>query len=180
MRKTLLVIAAFLASVIAFDLAAAQPAYALCASNLAPTPRVNLSHACVAYTQARNTIVGVAVVDIAGVLIHMHLMQGGSATFSDTAILKAKTAAHWQRKTSELEDDVNSKRNGASAWIGDFPRSGGVPIVIEGEVAGAIGVGGGAAEAGARPQSTPSSASRRRQLSAKPPQFHAENPPSYG
>ena len=40
---------------------------------------------------------------------------------------------------------MNSKRNGASAWIGDFPRAGGVPIVIDGQVAGAIGVGGGGA-----------------------------------
>ena len=142
MRKTLLVIAAFLASVIAFDSAAAQPAYVVRKQVSADTAR-KLVDACVAYSRQRNTIVGVAVVDIAGVLIDMHLMQGGSATFSDTAILKAKTAAHWQRKTSELEDDVNSKRNGASVWIGDFPRAGGVPIVIEGEVAGAIGVGGG-------------------------------------
>jgi uncharacterized protein GlcG (DUF336 family) len=103
-----------------------------------------LVDACLAYAQARNQIVGVAVVDIAGVLIDMHSM-GGQATYSDTAILKAKTAAHWQRKTSELEEDVNSKRNGASVWIGDFPRAGGVPIVIDGEVAGAIGVGGGGA-----------------------------------
>jgi glc operon protein GlcG len=69
--------------------------------------------------------------------------MGGQATFAETAILKAKTAAHWQRSTSALEDDVNSKRNGASVWIGDFPRSGGVPIMVDGKVAGAMGVGGG-------------------------------------
>jgi len=143
MRKTLLGIAALLASAVALD-AAAQPAFVSRKQVSADAAR-KLVDACIAYARSRNSIVGVAVVDIAGVLIDMHLMQGGSATFSDTAILKAKTAAHWQRKTSELEDDVNSKRNGASVWIGDFPRAGGVPIVIEGEVAGAIGVGGGGA-----------------------------------
>ena len=132
-----------LISAVAFE-SAAQPAFVERKQVSAAAAR-KLVDACVAYSQARNSIVGVAVVDIAGVLIDMHLMQGGSATYSDTAILKAKTAAHWQRKTSELEDDVNSKRNGASVWIGDFPRSGGVPIVIEGQVAGAIGVGGGGA-----------------------------------
>jgi len=141
MRKTLLGIAALLASVVVFE-ASAQPAYIERKQVSAAAAR-KLVDACIAYAQAHNTIVGVAVVDIAGTLIDMHLMQGSSNTFSDTAILKAKTAAHWQRKTSELEDDVNSKRNGASVWIGDFPRAGGVPIVIEGEVAGAIGVGGG-------------------------------------
>ena len=143
MRKAVLGLATVLISVVAFE-SAAQPVFVERKQVSAAAAR-KLVDACVAYSQARNSIVGVAVVDIAGVLIDMHLMQGGSATYSDTAILKAKTAAHWQRKTSELEDDVNSKRNGASVWIGDFPRSGGVPIVIEGQVAGAIGVGGGGA-----------------------------------
>jgi len=142
MRKTLLATLALLVSAIALD-ASAQPAFVL-RKQVSPDTARKLVDACLSYAQARNQIVGVAVVDIAGVLIDMHLM-GGQATYSDTAILKAKTAAHWQRKTSELEEDVNSKRNGASAWIGDFPRSGGVPIVIDGEVAGAIGVGGGGA-----------------------------------
>jgi glc operon protein GlcG len=142
MRKTLLATLALLVSAIALD-ASAQPAFVL-RKQVSPDTARKLVDACLSYAQVRNQIVGVAVVDIAGVLIGMHSM-GGQATYSDTAILKAKTAAHWQRKTSELEEDVNSKRNGASAWIGDFPRSGGVPIVIDGEVAGAIGVGGGGA-----------------------------------
>ena len=142
MRTTLLATAALLAFTIALD-ASAQPAFVMRKQVSADTAR-KLVDACLAYAQARNQIVGVAVVDIAGVLMDMHSM-GGQATYSDTAILKAKTAAHWQRKTSELEEDVNSKRNGASVWIGDFPRAGGVPIVIDGQVAGAIGVGGGGA-----------------------------------
>ena len=142
MRKTLLATAALLAFTIALD-ASAQPAFVMRKQVSADTAR-KLVDACLAYAQARNQIVGVAVVDIAGVLMDMHSM-GGQATYSETAILKAKTAAHWQRKTSELEEDVNSKRNGASVWIGDFPRAGGVPIVIDGQVAGAIGVGGGGA-----------------------------------
>jgi glc operon protein GlcG len=142
MRRTLIATAALLASAIALD-ASAQPAYVMRKQVSADTAR-KLVDACLAYAKERNQIVGVAVVDIAGVLMDMHAM-GGQATYSETAILKAKTAAHWQRKTSELEEDVNSKRNGASAWIGDFPRAGGVPIVIDGEAAGAIGVGGGGA-----------------------------------
>jgi glc operon protein GlcG len=141
MRPSVLGLAAVLVSALALE-AVSQPVYVERKQVSAATAR-KLVDACLAYAEARNIIVGVAVVDIAGSLIDMHLMQGGKATYSDTAILKAKTAAHWQRKTSELEGDVNSKRNGASVWIGDFPRAGGVPIVIEGEVAGAIGVGGG-------------------------------------
>jgi glc operon protein GlcG len=99
--------------------------------------------ACVAYAERNKLLVGAAVVGIDGVLIDFHLMQGATATNSETAILKAKTAAHWQRPTRELEEWVKTGSNGAPAWIGDFPRAGGVPIVIDGMVAGAIGVGGG-------------------------------------
>ena len=100
--------------------------------------------ACLAFAQQNNIRVGVAVVDIAGVLIDFHAMQGGGATMAETAILKAKTAAHWQRSTGALEEDVRTQRNGASVWIGDFPRVGGLPIIIDGQVAGAIGIGGAA------------------------------------
>ena len=35
-----------------------------------------------------------------------------------------------------------TQRNEASLWIKDFPKAGALPIVIAGQFAGAIGVGG--------------------------------------
>ena len=98
--------------------------------------------ACLAFAEKNNILVGVAVVDIAGVLMDFHAMQGSGPTTAETAILKAKTAAHWQRSTKTLEADVTTLRNQASVWIKDFPKAGALPIVIDGQVAGAIGVGG--------------------------------------
>jgi len=139
-RKTVVVIAALVTS--AFTAAAvAQPAF-IERKQVSPATARKLVDACIARAEQQKQIVGCAVVDIAGVLVDFHAM-GGQATFAETAILKAKTAAHWQRATSALEADVNSQKNGASVWIGDFPRSGGVPIMIDGQVAGAMGVGGG-------------------------------------
>ena len=139
MRKIVLIAAlltcAFTANAIA------QPAF-IERKQVSPATAQKLVDACIARAEQQKQIVGCAVVDIAGVLVDFHSL-GGQATYSETAILKAKTAAHWQRATSELEADVNSQKNGASVWIGDFPRAGGVPIVIDGQVAGAIGVGGG-------------------------------------
>jgi glc operon protein GlcG len=100
--------------------------------------------ACLAYAEKNNILVGVAVVGIDGVLLDFHAMQGGGPTLSETAILKAKTAMHWQRPTKNLEEDVTSLRNQASVWINDFPKAGALPILIDGQVAGAIGVGGAA------------------------------------
>jgi uncharacterized protein GlcG (DUF336 family) len=102
-----------------------------------------LVEACVAWAERNKVLVGAAVVGIDGVLIDFHLMQGATATNSETAILKAKTAAHWRRPTRELEEWVKTQSNKAPEWIGDFPRAGGVPIEIDGTVAGAIGIGGG-------------------------------------
>jgi glc operon protein GlcG len=99
---------------------------------------------CIAFAEKNKMLVGVAVVGVDGTLLDFHAMQGGGPTLSETAILKAKTAAHWQRPTKSLEEDVRSGNNGASVWIGDFPRVGGIPIIIDGQVAGAIGIGGGA------------------------------------
>lgn len=143
MRKTILVIAALFAS--AFTVAASAQSAFIDRKQVSPVTARKLVDTCIARAEQQKQIVGCAVVDISGVLIDFHAM-GGQATFAETAILKAKTAAHWQRATSALEDDVNSKRNGASVWIGDFPRSGGVPIMVDGQVAGAIGVGGGNSE----------------------------------
>ena len=140
-RKTTIVVAAFLTA--SFSVAAS--AQFIARKEISPATARKLVDACIARAEQQKEIVGCAVVDISGVLIDFHTM-GGQATFAETAILKAKTAAHWQRATSALEDDVNSKRNGASVWIGDFPRAGGVPIMIDGQVAGAIGVGGGSEE----------------------------------
>lgn len=140
MLKSVFVIAVLVASAINAA-ASAQPTF-IERKQVSPATARKLVDACIARAEQQKLIVGCAVVDIAGVLVDFHAM-GGQATYSETAILKAKTAAHWQRATSDLEGDVNSQRNGASVWIGDFPRSGGVPIVIEGQVAGAIGVGGG-------------------------------------
>jgi glc operon protein GlcG len=143
MRQTVPVVAALFAC--GFTLAAsAQPAF-IERKQVSPATARKLVDACIARAEQQKEIVGCAVVDISGVLVDFHAM-GGQATFAETAILKAKTAAHWQRATSALEADVNSQRNGASVWIGDFPRAGGVPIMVEGQIAGAIGVGGGSEE----------------------------------
>jgi len=41
-----------------------------------------------------------------------------------------------------LEDSVKSGGNQASLWVNDFPQGGGLPIIVDGQLAGAVGVGG--------------------------------------
>jgi glc operon protein GlcG len=140
LRKTFFAIATLLASAVAFE-ATAQTVYVE-RKQISSAAARRMVDACLAFAEKNNILVGVAVVGIDGVLLDFHAMQGGGATLSETAILKAKTAAHWQRSTKSLEEDVLSQRNVASVWINDFPKAGALPIVIDGQVAGAIGIGG--------------------------------------
>ncbi|HEY5616504.1 MAG TPA: heme-binding protein [Vicinamibacterales bacterium] len=140
--RTMLV-AALALVVSAFSLDASAQAISVNRVEISSNAARRMVEACVAFAERNKVLVGAAVVGIDGVLIDFHLMQGATATNSETAILKAKTAAHWRRPTRELEEWVQTGSNGAPAWIGDFPRAGGVPIVIDGVVAGAIGIGGG-------------------------------------
>ena len=103
---------------------------------------------CLAMAAGDTTPIAVAVVDPFGVLIDFHSMQGASETSGTTAILKAKTAARWRRTTANVNQMVTSGANQAPLWIGDFPQPGAVPIVIDGVVAGAVGVGGLGADPG--------------------------------
>lgn len=102
-----------------------------------------LVDACLAYAKTNNIRVGVAVVDPYGNLLDYHTMEGTNVIAGESAVLKAKTAVRWWRSTEELNQRVKNWENVAPVWAGDFPQQGGVPIFINGEIVGAMGVGGG-------------------------------------
>ena len=140
MKKTLAAMAALCALGIA-GTALAQANYVERKQVSAAAAR-KMVDACLAWAKAHNTNVGVAVVDLAGVPLDAHAMAGTAPQGVESAMLKAKTSWHWQRSTRLLAEDVATKRNVASVWIEDFPRPGGLAIMIDGQFAGAIGVGG--------------------------------------
>jgi glc operon protein GlcG len=101
-----------------------------------------ITDTCIGLAEEWGVKVGVAVVDPFGTLIDFHSMTGASETSGTTALLKAQTAARWRRTTEEVNRMVTSGDNVAPVWIGNFPQPGAVPILVDGEVAGAVGVGG--------------------------------------
>ena len=138
MRKMLFAIATMCTCAVAAE-GIAQPV-SIDRKQVSASAARKMVDACVAFAQKNNIVVSVAVVDVAGLPIELHVMEGGGT--GDVAILKAKTAAHWGRPTSVLEESVIKNVNQASLWIGDFPKAGALPIIIDGQVAGAIGIGG--------------------------------------
>src|SRR5215831_17781362 len=86
----------------------------------------------------------IAVVDDGGNLMALERVDGTFAAGANISIGKARTAALFQKPTRVFEDIVNKGRT-AMVELNDFtPLQGGVPITIDGQIVGAVGVSGAA------------------------------------
>src|SRR5437899_9151747 len=101
-----------------------------------------LVDACSAWAAKNKQTVAIAVLDWGGNLIESHAMEGAAANAIDTALLKAKSALRWRRPTSETNKMVRTGQNLAPTFMRDFPQPGALPIVLDGQVIGAMGVSG--------------------------------------
>jgi glc operon protein GlcG len=101
-----------------------------------------LADACSAWAEQNKQVVAVAILDWGGNLIESHAMEGAAMNAIDTALLKAKSALRWRRATSETQKMVKSGQNLAPTYMRDFPQPGALPIIVNGEVIGAMGVSG--------------------------------------
>lgn len=97
---------------------------------------------CAAWAQKNNQVVAIAILDWGGNLIESHAMEGAAANAIDTALLKAKSALRWRRATSETNKMVRTGENLAPTFMNDFPQPGALPIILNGQVIGAMGVSG--------------------------------------
>src|SRR5215208_7434527 len=84
----------------------------------------------------------IAVVDPHGELIELRRTPGAQIASSRVAVDKAHTAAIFVRPSREMEEQVSGGRIGALALHGAACLIGGVPLVSDGEVVGAIGTSG--------------------------------------
>ena len=101
------------------------------------------------YARAQNAPgAAIAVVDAGGNLLCLERLDGTFAAGAHVSIGKARTAALFQKPTSFFETLVNASGKGRSSMTalddGFTPLQGGVPIVLEGILVGAIGVSGAA------------------------------------
>ena len=105
-----------------------------------------LADACTVWAEKNKLIVATAVIDWGGNLIEFHAMEGAAANAIETALMKARSALRWRRPTSETNKMVRSGENLAPTFMDDFPQPGALPIVLDGQVIGAIGVSSGDGE----------------------------------
>src|SRR5437764_1297792 len=95
-----------------------------------------------AYANERGHRVVIAVVDPWGELVQLRRTNGAQIASSRVAVDKARTAAIFVRPSREIEEQVTGGRLGALALHGASALTGGIPLVVDGQVVGAIGTSG--------------------------------------
>lgn len=93
---------------------------------------------------ARNHVgCSIAVVDEGGNLIAFHRVDPTFPAGARVSIGKARTAALFRQPTRNFEEVITQKGRTSMIALDDFtPLQGGVPIVVDGQIVGAIGVSG--------------------------------------
>lgn len=122
---------------------------ALIAQAQLPTKRVlnlNVAKKIAAAAEAeaikRGATVVIVVVDDGGHLLVLERLDDTQVASVEVGIGKARTAAIFRRPSKVFEDQIRDGRVAALALPGATPLQGGIPIVFEGKVIGAIGVSG--------------------------------------
>ena len=104
--------------------------------------------AALAEARKNNWTMAVAVTDLGGDLVYFEKMDGTQTGSVNVALGKARSAALYKRPTKVWQDIVAG--GGAGLRIlgleGAVPIEGGVPLVMDGKIVGAIGLSGGSAQ----------------------------------
>jgi glc operon protein GlcG len=101
-----------------------------------------------AEAQKNNLRMAIAIVDISGDLVFFEKMDGTQPASVNIAVAKARSAARFKRPTKVFQDGLAAGGAGLRllALDGAVPVEGGIPLVADGKIVGAIGVSGGTSE----------------------------------
>src|SRR6185369_6579003 len=101
----------------------------------------------IAYARKNNAPGGViAVVDDGGNLMALERLDGTFAAGANISIGKARTAVLFKRPTKVFEDIIKNGRTAMVALPDSLftPLQGGIPITVDGQIVGGVGVSGAA------------------------------------
>lgn len=104
--------------------------------------------AALAEAQRNSWTMAVAIVDIAGELVYFEKMDDTQNGSVKVAVAKARSAALFKRPTKAFQDTLTATPDGLRilGLDGAVPVEGGVPLVVDGVIVGAIGVSGGTSQ----------------------------------
>jgi glc operon protein GlcG len=110
-----------------------------------------IAKVCRDFAAAKGGSMSLYVIDNAGELVHMERMDGQVFNNIRTALMKAETSLQARVPTSVYTAQGRNNPAGLNRTIVQFDfftNSGGIPIVVDGQMIGAVGVGGGAGGGG--------------------------------
>ncbi|PWU02174.1 MAG: hypothetical protein C5B51_21365 [Terriglobia bacterium] len=110
-----------------------------------------IARVCRDWAASKGGSMSLYIIDNAGEFVHMERMDGQVFNNIRTALLKAQTALKTRQPTSIRTAQLKNDPDGIPrqlSYFGFFTNSGGIPIVVDGQMIGAIGVGGGAGGGG--------------------------------
>ena len=137
--RTILVAAALAALTVGASAQDKSPDYGT-AVNAAGAKKI--SAGVVAECQKNGWNVAVAVVDTHGFLVYFERMDNTQTASMDIAIGKARAAATYRRPTRVFMEAINKGSPATATLPGVFASPGGLPIMADGKVTGAVGVSG--------------------------------------
>lgn len=96
-----------------------------------------------AEAKANNWAVTIAVVDDGGHLLWLQRLDGAAPISAHIAPAKARTSALGRRESKVYEDMINNGRfSFMTAPVLEGMLEGGVPVIVDGQCVGAVGVSG--------------------------------------
>ena len=103
-----------------------------------------IAQACVDFAVKNNTAVTVFILSPTGQIVHAHRMDGQVPINIETAQLKAQSALYTRDSSHARANVVANNLSLQLRWskLDVFPVSGGLPIIVDNQMIGAIGVGG--------------------------------------
>jgi len=116
--------------------------------SIAPDVAKKVAAASIAEARKNNWAMAVAIVDTGGYLVYFERMQDTQLGSVEVAIEKAKTAALFRRPTKSFQDTVAAGGEGLRMLrlTGVIPVEGGIPIIVDGKLIGAVGASGGSSD----------------------------------
>jgi len=107
-----------------------------------------IAAAAVAEAGKNNLKMAIAIVDTAGDLVYFEKMDGTQVASVNIAQDKARSSVRFKRPTKAMQDVLAQGGAGVRflALQGAIPVEGGIPLVMNGQIVGAIGASGGTSD----------------------------------
>jgi len=127
---------------------AQAPAVVPYGTSVSPDAAKKVAAAAIAEARKNNWAMAVAVVDTAGYLVYFERMPDTQLGSVEIAIEKAKSAALFRRPTKTFQDQLAAGGEGLRMLrlTGSIPVEGGIPLIVDGKLIGAIGASGGSSD----------------------------------